>query len=129
MVIRLYFSFNSLPLVPPPLIALFSRPTLSRYAKTGKLWNNLYIFKICSSSTDSLNFKVPLINKYIMPKNDSIKGFTVEVSDNEGNIIYKFNSISIAANTLGISRHTVRYNADRGKLWKDKYFFKLIPND
>lgn len=45
----------------------------------------------------------------------------------EGNIINKFDSISKAAETLGLNRQLIRYNADKGKLWKDKYLFKLIP--
>ena len=86
-----------------------SRPTLSNYSSTGKIWNNLYTFKIFNYSPTPLNInKVPL-----MPKSESLKGFTVEVLNNEGIVVDKFSSIKITADTLGLSRHSVRKYADR----------------
>ena len=104
-----------------------SHTTVLRYIKIGKLWNNLYTFKVCigipflpisftSISIPNLSLDKPLIK-------NNIKMSPIEVYSPEGNLIYQFNFVSRTAETLDLSRSTIRYNADKGNLWRGKYFF------
>lgn len=111
-----------------------SHSTLSHYIKDGKLWNNLYTFKI------NLYVPVPPIIPFPLSSNlskvqespstnydssaKSAKGFLIEVYNAEMKLLYRFNSIRNAAKMLGIDRSTIKQYADSGKLCKSLYFFK-----
>lgn len=106
-----------------------SHPTVLRYIKNGRLWNNLYTFKVHTSTPSNSSTIPPFLLSTKSSNELQISSFpcTVEVYDPSGNRVEKFDSISKAAEFLGINRSTIHYNANKGKLWKGKYFFKLVP--
>ena len=99
----------------------------------GLLWNSLYVFKIHSSPISPFTLTNPLVSRgyeahrlrLVTPKSDSSKGFAVEVYDTEGKLLHQFDSISTAAKSLGIHKTTIRRSADKSRLCKGVYFFKL----
>jgi hypothetical protein len=123
---HLVYKFNSLRDAASYLN--ISRPTLSNYASSGKLWNDLYIFKIHSCSPT-------LIPSLITP---GLAGVEVTPEMTEGTSCrgaqhrrcfarHKFDSISTAAKILGLHKTTIQRSASKGRLCKGVYFFKLVP--
>jgi len=110
-----------------------SYTTVSKYAKMGKLWNNLFYFKInVNKDLDYLNLNFPLDKNIFKPievtkhKVDK-RSHYLEVSVNE-HIIYRFGSLKEASLFLNISKTTLLKYAKTGKLWKNKFLFKIIVN-
>nr|QJQ35557.1 homing endonuclease [Fusarium ananatum] len=117
-----------------------SPSSVSKYIKSGKIWNNLYYFKFDSydiAENASINLSFPLegleTNKI---KLGNIEGsspnfnrradmFEVLAGDK---IIYRFKSITKASQYLNISRRTLTMYSKNNKLWKDKFAFNIIKS-
>lgn len=109
-----------------------SPSTVSGYIKNGKLWKNLYYFKlIANTKLDENSFHFPLneneinnninIKKKIIKKN---KSYVLKVLLND-QIIYSFNSVTQASLYLNISKITITKYALENKLWNNKYKFLI----
>jgi hypothetical protein len=91
----------------------------------------LYSLRLHTSSPTFISSLIPsnLTKVQVTPKSNSSKGFSVEVYNTEGKLLNQFNSIYTAAKVLGLQKTTIQRSANKGRLCKGVYFFKLIPNN
>lgn len=109
-----------------------SPTSVSKYIKSGKLWNNLYYFKL-ETAIVSKNISFPLVEykeSNLIPivgnePNMNRRAYMFEVLVNN-QIIYRFKSITKASNYLNISKRTLTNYSINNKLWRDKFEFKII---
>lgn len=108
-----------------------SHTTVSDYANSGRLWNNQYYFKInVRENVKPLNLHFPL-DSDVFKTIERIKPITnkrsycLEVLVNE-RLIYQFKSLKEASIYLNIGRKALSRYAKKGKLWKNKFLFKII---
>jgi hypothetical protein len=107
-----------------------SPSSVSGYIKNGKLWNDLYYFKLkvnTKLNEDSLYF--PLDENELKNQNSTKhrNSYLLEVYC-EDKILYKFSSIREGSLFLNISKFTITKYSVGDMLWKNKYRFKLILN-
>ena len=62
------------------------------------------------------------IKIYLKKKHSS--SMYIDIQENE-KVIYKFDSLRTASKFLNISRHSLVKYWKNGKLWNDKYIFKV----
>jgi hypothetical protein len=102
--------------------------TIQRYADSNKLWDNKYLFKlVLKSNKQSFSNKrvvslLPLdstITKSTVPK-----AFVVDILNKEGELVYKFNSVSDGCAYLNTDRITLTKYSNSGALWLDKWYVK-----
>lgn len=110
-----------------------SPSSVSGYIKNGKLWNDLYYFKLkvnTKLNEDSLHFPLDenvLKNQNPNKKNKHRNSYSLEVHC-EDKVIYKFSSIREGSLFLNISKYTITKYSVGDMLWKNKFRFKLILN-
>lgn len=109
-----------------------SPSSVSGYIKNGKLWNDLYYFKLKVNTVlnkDLLDFPLDndVIKKYNKAKNKHGNSYGLEVYY-ENNIVYQFRSIREGSIFLNISKYTITKYSVGDMLWKNKYRFKLKLN-
>ena len=106
-----------------------SPSSVSGYIKNGKLWNNLYYFKLKTNTI--INNHFPLNNNIkenistSQNLNVNLKSYSLVVFNND-KIIYQFKSVREASLYLNISKVTLMKYSVEGKLWRDKYKFKIL---
>lgn len=107
-----------------------SPSSVSKYIKSGRLWNNMYYFKL-NTIMASNNISFPLedyddksatkVENTITPNKRS---YIFEVlKDNK--VIFKFKSVTKASAYLNISRRTLTSYSRNDKLWRDKFRFRI----
>jgi group I intron endonuclease len=109
-----------------------SASSVSGYIKNGKLWNNLYYFKLkTNSKLEKLTKDFPLDTnnitsiRSISDINKNCKSYKLEVLYNNETLC-KFRSIREASRYLNISKITLVKYSTENKLWKNKYKFKIM---
>jgi hypothetical protein len=109
-----------------------SPSSVSGYIKNGKLWNNLYYFKLkTNTNLDERIQSFPLDNNSMISvrSNSDIsknyKSYKLEVICNN-ETLYTFKSVREASKYLNISKITLIKYSTENKLWKNKYEFKII---
>jgi len=108
-----------------------SPSSVSGYIKSGKLWKDVYYFKLkVNTNIEMINF--PLDNEETIfetfnfpPSSKNISSYKVEVL-NGNTKVYLFNSIRQASKFLNISKITITNYFLANKLWKNKYKFNII---
>lgn len=110
-----------------------SPSSVSGYIKNGKLWNNLYYFKLKTNTNleertksfplDDNNNVILVRSNSDIPKN--YKSYKLEVICNN-EILYTFKSVREASRYLNISKITLIKYSTENKLWKNKYEFKIV---
>lgn len=110
-----------------------SPTSVSKYIKSGKLWNNKYYFKLKTNIVNN-NISFPLDNhdNTVTTRIDNIKTLNrrscvFEVL-NDNKLIYRFKSVTKASEFLNISRRTLTNYSKNNKLWRDKFQFKITHN-
>lgn len=87
-----------------------------------------FINKSCGDIKDVTYLK-PLINKEtILKLKLHNKSITVSIHNKNDELVKEFNRIKIAAKFVGLSPSTVSGYIKTGKLWNNKYYFKLKTN-
>lgn len=108
-----------------------SASSVSGYIKNGKLWNNLYYFRLKTNTTlDEITINFPLDNNdltLVRSTSDTYvnsNSYRLQVFHND-KILYRFKSIREASRYLNISKATLTKYSTENKLWKNKYIFKI----
>lgn len=107
-----------------------SPSSVSKYIKSGLLWNNFYFFRL--KVEDKKSFVFSLHNEYIinneiyknLSKKKQSSSMYIDILENE-KVIYKFNSLRTASKFLNISKSYLVKYWKNGKLWNDRYIFKV----
>lgn len=107
------------------------RSSVSGYIKNGKLWKNLYYFKLKTNSVLGIKESKFLLEEFsensirTFSEEYNLKSYKLEILYNN-NIIYKFKSIRQASIELNISKPTILKYSKNNQLWNNKFQFRVI---
>lgn len=91
--------------------------------------SKLTLINKSSKDIKDVTYLKPLINKEtILKLKLHNKSITVSIYNKNYELVKKFNRIKIAAEFVGLSPSTVSGYIKTGKLWNNKYYFKLKTN-
>ena len=98
-----------------------SASSISKYLKSGALWQNSYTFSF-NLTSGKIHSYTNSINKH-QPEIKDKKGHSLVVLGKDKNTLFNFKSVRSASINLGISRESlIKYTATN-KIWGNKYYF------